>query len=82
MTHVRQNPSSDTGQVPIPDASEQCHLWDELVTAGFQLALAPGEGDPEGRAARERLSRGMARDLKERDEMWRQMLRRTGPPGR
>lgn len=66
----------------IPDASAQYHLWDDLVTDGYRLALAPGDGDEDGQAARKRLERSLARDLLERDEMWKRLLRHTSTPQR
>ena len=66
----------------VPDASEEYHLWDELFTFGLQMALAGSDREPENSAAsRQRLARGFALALKERDEMWQRLLRRTGARG-
>ena len=63
-------------QDAVLDVSEQYHLWDELVTAGIRTALAGSGEEPDASPmARQRLSRGLALALEERDEMWRRLLR-------
>jgi hypothetical protein len=65
----------------IPDASEAYRLWADLYDAGLRMALSGGEeGTPDRHAARQRLARGMALALRERDEAWERLLGAAAKP--
>ena len=64
----------------IPDVSDAYRRWSELWSAGLRLALSTSTNDPaEEKAAWERLLKGQARALAERDRMWERIAARWRP---
>jgi hypothetical protein len=70
-------PSSMARTTPsIPDVTAAYRLWDQLFRAGLALASSTSaEGERRQEEARERLARGLARSLAERDAMWERIIR-------